>query len=270
MNFLKGLIHKNSTRNNRRIGLALGGGAVLGAAHIGVLRALQELEIEINAVAGTSIGALVGALFAFGKGWEEIQNIALNLKWLDAAAPMLSQYGLLTNRKLGETLKDVIGDVEFSQAKIPLAMIAVDIASGEKVILDHGNVAKAMMASTCIPGVFTPIDLDGKMLVDGGLMEIVPITPLKEMGVDRIIAVDLLTTRHTKRKPQNLVDIMLNSYHIALRNACNQYIAQAEIVIAPDLAGFNTIDTHQVPDLIQLGYEAALNALQQIEPSPME
>lgn len=243
--------------NKQRIGLALGGGAVLGAAHIGVLKVLDEYDIPVNAVAGTSIGAVIAALFAFGKNCKEIEEIANHLKWLDAASPTLSQFGLVSNKKLGQTMIDLIGDVEFSQANIPLVMIAVDITSGEKVILDRGNVAEAVMASTCIPGVFTPIEIEGRMLVDGGLLEIVPVSPLKDMGMDIIIGVDLLTGRHTTRKPHNLIDLLLNSFYIALRNTSAQHTDEAYILIAPDLLGFNPVDTHQVPDLIERGYQAA-------------
>jgi len=251
----------NALSNDRKIGLALGGGAVLGAAHIGVLKVLAEYDIPIKAVGGTSIGAVIAALFAFGKNCKEIEEIALDLKWLDAASPTLSQFGLVSNKKLGQTMIDLIGDVEFSQANIPLVMIAVDITTGEKVILDRGNVAEAVMASTCIPGVFTPIEIEGRMLVDGGLLEIVPVSPLKDLGMDKIIGVDLLTGRHTTRKPHNLIDLLLNSFYIALRNTSAQYTDEADILIAPDLVGFNPIDTHQVPDLIERGYKAAQAAI---------
>jgi NTE family protein len=251
----------NALSNDRKIGLALGGGAVLGAAHIGVMKVLDELDIHVEAIAGTSIGALIAALYAFGKDWRELEEIALHLRWLDAAIPTLSQFGLLSNRKLRQTVIDLVGDVDFSQAHMPLAMIAVDISTGEKVILDEGKVADAVMASTCIPGVFTPIEIEKRMLVDGGLLEIVPVSPFKYMEVETVIAVDLLSGRHTSRKPHNLIDLMLNSFYIALRNASQQYTEEADILIAPDLVGFNPVDTHQVPALIERGYEAAQAAI---------
>ena len=176
-------------KKNRKIGLALGGGAVLGAAHVGVLRALEEFDISINCVAGTSIGAFISAFFAFNKHWTEIKEITLDLNWLDISALSLSKMGLLSNEKLGKLITEHIGDVNFAKADIPIAMISTDISNGEKIILKEGKVADAVMASTCIPGIFIPLEIGNKLLVDGGIVENVPITPLKEMGADFVIGV---------------------------------------------------------------------------------
>ena len=146
-------------KKNKKIGLALGGGAVLGAAHIGVLKALKEHDISISYVSGTSIGAFVSAFLAFEKTWEEIEEIAKDLNWLDISGMSLSQFGLLSNKKLGKLIEEYIGDVNFEEAKIPVAMIATDITSGDKVVLDKGNIAQAVMASTCISGIFVPVEI---------------------------------------------------------------------------------------------------------------
>ena len=151
-------------KNSSKIGLALGGGAVLGAAHVGVLRAMEEFDIEINYITGTSIGAFVAAFVAFGKKWPEIEEIASELKWMDITGVTLSKYGLLSNEKLGNLIIKHIGDKNIEDAEIPLAMIATDIETGEKVILDKGPVAEAAMASTCIPGIFKPVEINVKCL----------------------------------------------------------------------------------------------------------
>ena len=178
-------------RRKKKIGLALGGGAVLGAAHIGVLKAIEEFNIPISYIAGTSIGAIISAFYAFGKNWEEMAILLKGLNWLDISRISLSQFGLLSNKKLGKLITDNLGDVTFDEACIPLAMIATDITSGEKVVLKSGNVAAAVMASSCIPGIFIPVEIDNRLLVDGELVENVPVTPLKEMGANFIISVDL-------------------------------------------------------------------------------
>jgi NTE family protein len=134
--------------------LALGGGAVLGAAHIGVLKALDELDISIDYIAGTSAGALIASLFAFGNNWRQIEEIALDLDWFDISELNLSKYGLLSNDKLRKIIVEKIGDVKISESQIPLSIIATDICSGEKVILQEENLGYAVKASTCIPGVF--------------------------------------------------------------------------------------------------------------------
>lgn len=247
--------------HHKKIGLALGGGAVLGAAHIGVLKALEERNIPIHSIAGTSIGAFIAALYAFGKTWKDIEEVALDLRWMDISAMSLSQYGLLTNEKLGETLNDMLGPVEFKSARIPLAMIATDISNGEKVILRKGDVAKAVMASTCIPGVFIPIEIENKLLVDGGILENVPLSPLQEMGAESIIGVDL-NAQHTYKKPDNIIDVLVNTFDMTLMNATKMQTEEADVLITPDLSAFNLLDTDQVADLIQQGYNEAKAVLQ--------
>ena len=140
----------------KKVGLALGGGVVLGASHVGVLQAITELEIPISYITGTSIGAFVAALYAFGMPWYDIEEVAMDLEWVDTAALSLSQFGLLSNHKLGEIVRNIIGDVRFQDAKIPLGMVASDVVNGEKVMLTQGNVAEAVMASSCIPGILNP------------------------------------------------------------------------------------------------------------------
>jgi len=237
------------------IGLALGGGAVLGAAHVGVLQALDEKGIRPAAITGTSIGAFIAAMYAFGVSLSEIEKIALDLDWLNISQISLSRYGLISNDKMGDLLDEVIGEVDFRAADIPLAMIAADIRTGEKVVLDSGDVAKAVMASTCLPGIYTPVEHQDHLLVDGGIVENVPVSPLKSMAVDSIIGVDLLSSQGLD-SPDNIIDILVNAYNIATRNATKIQLEAADLVIAPDLSAFNMTDTGQVPNLIKAGYEA--------------
>lgn len=253
---------KGMRRKNRKIGLALSGGAVLGAAHVGVLRALEEFHIPIHYVAGTSAGALIAAFCAFNKPWSEIEEIALDLNWLEISALSLSKMAVLSNDKLANLVKEYIGDVNFNQAKIPLAMIATDISTGEKVILKEGSVANGVLASTCIPGVFKPHKIAGRLLVDGGLVENVPITPLIEMGADFIIAVDLIAG-YSHKMPTNFVEVLLNSLDFTITASTKLQTQAADVLIKPDLSPFNKIDAHQTGALIEKGYEAARKELSQ-------
>ena len=254
------MFRKKLKRKNK-IGLALGGGAVLGAAHIGVLKAMEELDIPVHFVAGTSIGALVAALYAFGKDYKQIEKIAAELDWLDVSGLSLSQYGLLSNKKLGKIINKAIGDVDFEDARIPLAMIATDISHGKEVVLKQGNVATAVMASTCIPGIFIPVEIEGKLLVDGGVVENVPISPLKDMGANTIIGVDL-NAKTVFKKPENIIGVLLNTLDITLLNATKLQTEQADILITPDLSEFNLIDADQMNDLIEIGYSEARSVLE--------
>ena len=250
-------------KKNKKIGLALGGGAVLGAAHIGVLKALKEHDISISYVSGTSIGAFVSAFLAFEKTWEKIEEIAKDLNWLDISGMSLSQFGLLSNKKLGKLITEHIGDVNFEDAKIPVAMIATDITSGDKVVLNKGNIAQAVMASTCIPGIFVPVEIEDRLLVDGGIVENVPITPLEDMGAEVIIGVDL-NAEHARKKPENIIEVLLRSFDFLIKTATELQTAEADILIKPDLSDFNMVDIDQADDLIEVGYKEAIKILQKV------
>lgn len=248
---------------NKKIGLALSGGAALGAAHIGALRALDEFDIHIDYIAGTSIGAFIAAFSAFNKKWDEIETIAKELKWLDVSSISLSRSGLLSNKKLGELITDHIGDMTFSQASVPLAMVATDITNGDKIVMREGNLATAVMASTCIPGIFSPVEHNGKLLVDGGIVENVPISPLKDIGADYIIAIDL-NAKDSYQKPNNILEVLLNSFHFTLLATSKIQTSEANLPIKPDLSSFNRIDTDQTEDLIQKGYEETKKELENL------
>ncbi len=248
---------------NKKIGLALGGGAVLGAAHIGVLKAIDELNIHIHFVSGTSIGAFISAFYGFGKSWEEIESFTKDLNWLDLTGLSIPKLGLLSNKKLGDVVKKNIGDVNIEDAVIPVAMVATDITNGEKVVFFKGDVETAVMASTCIPGIFIPVEIDNKLLVDGGIVENVPVSPLREMGADFIISVDL-NAEHPYKKPENIVEVMLRSFDFTLKAATKLQTEKVDIQIRPDLSEFNMVDMSQSEDLIKAGYEEAKKALKKI------
>jgi NTE family protein len=246
----------------RKLGIALGGGAALGAAHVGVLKAMKENKIEPEFLSGTSIGAFVAAYVAFGTPIEKLEEIALDLDWLDITGFKLSKMGLLSNERLGKRILNDIGKVRIEEAKIPLCMIATDISTGQKVVLKEGPLYKAVMASTCLPGIFTPVEWDDMLLVDGVLCENVPITPLRELGAKDIIGVDLTTNRQYKR-PENIVDVLINTFDIGLDNMVKEQIEDKNtLLIQPRLGAFHMADTGKAEKLIEEGYRAAMEALQ--------
>jgi NTE family protein len=250
---------------NKKTGLALSGGSVLGAAHVGILRALEESDVNIDYISGTSIGAFVAVLYAFGKNVREMEEIAKEIKWIDISGLSLSQLGLLSNKKLGELIIDSIGDVDLDQADIPIGIVTTDITSGKPEILRHGNAAKAVMASTAIPGVFIPVEIDAKLLVDGGVVENIPLTPLNAMGAEYIIGVNL-NAYQQENKPGNIVEVLLNTFDHMLLHATKLQAQSADLLIEPDLSRFNLIDTNQVPDLIEQGYKQAIKILKEHRP----
>ncbi len=243
-------------KKEKKTGLGLGGGAVLGAVHVGVLKVLKEKNIKIDCVSGTSIGAFIGGLYAFGVDTDEIEKLTRDLRWLDISEVSLSKFGLMSNEKIGKLLTEQIGDKNIEDAKIPLRVIATDIASGEKVILEKGNLADAVRASTCIPGIFKPIEIDGRLLVDGGIVENVPVTPLVDMGADHIIAVQLTVSAAAKR-PEHIIEVLLNTFEFMITNISKPYLEDVDVMIKPDLSDFDKVDTDQISDLIKKGYEEA-------------
>lgn len=246
------------------IALALGGGAVLGAAHIGVLKALEEYEVRINRISGTSIGALIAALYAFGKTPAEIEQFINELEWLDVTSLTLSRYGILSNEDLGKEVTSLLGDITFDKTNIPLYLIATDLANGKKVILDQGNVPEAVMASSCIPGVFVPVEIDDHLLVDGGLVENVPISPLRKAGADFVVGVDLNAGRQYQR-PKDIIDVFANAIDIAIDNVTRSQTSEADLVIAPELSPYNRRDTSRTPELIEEGYRSTRHLLDKLK-----
>ncbi len=249
-------------RRNRKIGLALGGGAALGGAHIGVLRAFDELGLKISQISGNSIGAVVACLYAFGKNWQEIEEIAMEMNWMDVSNFSPSKYSLFSNKKLGEKLKEIIGDKEFNESQIPLSVVASNLNTGNKSILKKGKVIEAVMASAAIPGLFKPVEMDGALLVDGGLVENIPVSLLQDTRADIIIGVNL-NARRSLRKPENWFGVMINSYYTLIDSLSKAYTTNADLMIEPDLSDFSLIDTKQTKELVEKGYEEAIKVLKE-------
>ena len=243
----------NTSHPTHKTGLALGGGAVLGAAHVGVLKALREHQIKIDCITGTSIGALVGAFYAFGKSVDEIESVAAELSWLDVTSFSLTKYGLLSNKSLGKLITDHLGDCRMESADIPFAVVATDIATGEKVVINEGPVAEAVMASTCLPGIFKPVRWGERFLVDGGIVENVPVMTLRELGATRTIGVDL-NAKQGSSSPKNILEVMTNSFHFLIKSTTRMQVQDCDLLIEPDLSKFNMVDTRKTKKLIEQGY----------------
>lgn len=184
---------KKRKRPQGKIGLALGGGAARGWAHIGVLKALAEAGIRVDCIAGTSIGAVVGAVYASG-GIAELEEVVLQFDWrqiayfLDVVWPVS---GLIDGSKVSSFIRSHLKEMTLEELPIPFCAVSTDLGSGEEVVLREGDIIEAVRASISVPGVFTPVKKNGKILVDGGLVNPVPVSVVKAMGAEYVIAVDL-------------------------------------------------------------------------------
>ena len=184
-----------SIDSSKKVGYALGGGAARGLAHIGVLKVLEEHRIFPDMIAGTSMGALVGALYAGGIAVTDIEKFAVGLDMrrmallADVSLPLS---GLVGGRRVVSLLKSILGDLTFSQLKYEFACVATDISTGEEVVLREGSLVEAVRASISLPGIFTPVRIKGRYLVDGGLVSEVPVSVCREMGAEYVIGVNVI------------------------------------------------------------------------------
>lgn len=249
---------------NDGYGLALSGGAVLGAAHIGVLKAIEENNIKISSIAGTSIGAIVAALFAFGKNAQEIEEIAgaINFKSFFSISP--TKLGLFSNIKISKFIHEHLGEVKIEDALIPLSIVATDIENLQKVVLTKGDIASALMASCAIPGIFSPVEIESELLVDGGLVENAPLMTLKEQGVEKTITV-CLASKHTHKRPKNLIEVILNSHSCMLQMLHKEFCDTTDYIIEPDLKEFNVLKTTEIQAIMDVGHREAKKVLANLE-----
>ena len=265
---------------SKKVGLALGGGAVRGLAHIGVLAVLEREGIPIDMIAGTSVGAIIGALYALGKDTRQIRKIALDLSkknftfWVD---PVLPKTGLLKGRKFEATLRSIIGNAEFGDLKIPFACVATDIWSGEEVVIESGPVWEGIRASSSIPVLFSTAKREGRHLVDGGLVNPIPVNVLKKMGADFIIAVNVIPSiggsstrwicgRNSEEpKEPNIINIIMQAIYINSYALAKTSLEDADVVIYPQIAHIPSADLHRAQECILLGEQAAQDSIPEIK-----
>ncbi len=251
-------------RTNRGLGLALSGGATRGFAHIGVLQALEDNKIRPDFLSGTSIGSFTAALFAFGIPLKEIRSIAQSMTPVKITKLKLSLLSLFSNEELGRLIQAKIGNARIEDSPIPLAILTVDIGSGEKVVMRRGEVAPAVMASNAVPGIYRPIYIDGRMMVDGGIAEDVPISPLRPMGAEVVVAVNLSAERRYS-PPKDIIDIIFNAIDIAIDENTKLQARQADVLIEPKLSHFPRLDVSNIDEIIAEGYRATEAKIEKIK-----
>lgn len=239
-----------------KVGLVLGGGGAKGAAEIGALKVIEEVGIPIDYIAGTSIGSIVGGLYAMGTSSHQLDSLFVNQDWV----------GLFTNN-VRDFLFRVTRQKHFDELEIPFRCVAADINNNEEVVMSQGLVCDAMRASMSIPGVFKPVIQDGRMLMDGGLLNNLPVDVVKAMGADVVIAIDLQQKQHKDReislKSLFGIDGPLN--WLVERPDWKKYNANrraADVYIHPMLDGYGASDFNKtdIRQMITIGYEAAMNA----------
>jgi NTE family protein len=247
-----------------KIGVALGGGFARGLAHIGVLKVLEEEKIPIDMVAGTSVGSVIGAAYCSGISGRELEEVARVVRFSSIARYSLSRFGICSNDRLGNFLCKILKVGRFEDLKIPLAVTATDFETGDGVVFREGPLQDPVRASCAYPGMFPPVAVNGRLLVDGMLAHVVPTVPLREMGADRVLGI-FLSSKWTKRSgPRHVFDIVGQCFSIAQDKMCGLWQGAADLVLTPDVSGFGYDDFALAPALIRAGEEATRAALPQI------
>ncbi len=278
-----------------KIGLALSGGGARGGAHVGVLKALEELGVEVDYIAGTSMGAIIGGLYASGYSVAEIEELLVDTDWTKAMSdrtarrdrtmrkkqlenqflipyrigfnngtfqlPLGAVEGQHLDQLFQEMLLPVVGVQDFSQLPIPFRAIATDLVSGDVVVLSRGSLPDALRASMSVPGVFAPVRIDGKILVDGGMSNNLPVDIVRQMGADIVIAVDISSPLLTEEQLTSVLSVseQLTNF-LTRRNADEQIksLGPQDMLIVPELDNFSSADFQGASKIVPLGYDAAL------------
>jgi NTE family protein len=252
------------TLDRPKVGLALGGGIARGLAHIGVLQVLEDNKIPVDIVAGTSSGSLVGAMYAAGLSVDQMAQEARKLVWSNLVKLRLRRDGLLDSDGLNRFFQALVGDLEFSRLRLPFAAVAVDVTTGEEVAIREGKVATAVRASCAVPGVFLPVRMNGRVLVDGGVRNNVPVSVARAMGADLVIAVELGRQTRPQAPPRNVLDIIMYSIAIMAQDQIGKALALADLAIRPNLETLGAVDLHRADEFIEAGRLAAEEALPEL------
>ena len=253
------LPEEREPKERPRVGLALSGGFARGIAHIGVLRILREAGIPIDVVAGTSVGALIGAAFCAGTPLEEMERIGATTNFTDFGRWTPSWLGLATNQRLEKFLTQFTPMKTFEEMATPLAIATTDINAGVSVYYTRGPVGLPLRASCAYPGLFVPIQYEGRTLVDGFLTAPVPLEGALLLGADIVIAVYL--EAGNLEQPRTFTDVLSRSFTIIQRHTDLTWRQQADVIIEPDVTPFVWDDFTKTPEMVAAGEAAALAAL---------
>jgi len=251
-----------------KVALVLSGGAARGFAHVGVIRALEQEKIPIDLIVGTSVGSLIGAIYAHDRNSFELEWTAFTLE-----KDSIFDYGLFTaftgmglakGEKLEEFVRTKIPTTNIEDLKIPYAAVATDLNLGKRVVLNHGSVVKAVHASSAIPAIFEPVQHQGQQLVDGGVTDNIPIDVARELGADIVIAVDI-SENVENHNITNLVDVMLQSVNIMFNENVLSHRHNADVLITPAVGKVAMLDFTKKKQCMQAGIEATQKAIPEIK-----
>ena len=245
-----------------RIGLALGGGGTRGIAHIGVLKAFEEKGIKFDFISGTSVGSIIGAMWASGKTASEMLEIAKNIKVKDIRH---SKFFLPSKTDgIEKLLTDNLGDINIEDLPIPFCAVAVDLVTGDEIVFSKGNLSKIVAGSCSVPGVFVPVEYNGMNLADGGLQNNIPSDVPRHFGCDYVIAVDVNATRGEGTSSIKLIEVLKATIRIMSKSNCVKGYRNADIVVQPNMREFSSTKVDDIDQMYLEGYTAGKEAVEEI------
>jgi len=247
------------------IGLALGGGFARGFAHLGVLQVLEQNHVSISHIAGTSVGSILGAAYASGAPLSRIIETCRTLRFRDIARWRVSRLGLASNQRLENLIERVFESRQFEDLRIPLAVVATDLTSGEPVVFTQGNLADAIRASCAFPGLFEPVEIGTRCLADGGLVAPVPTRAARELGATTVIGVSVGIQDGHRGAPTNIFQVVSRAVNAAQKHQLEVWERHADLVLRPDVQSLAWDDFHRAEEAIEAGAVAARRALPRIE-----
>ena len=249
-----------------KLGLALGGGAARGFAHIGVLQVLEEEGIKPSLVVGTSAGSVVASFYASGKTGQQLQWLADTMdetQFTDWANPF-SGRGILRGEALGKYINSQLNGMKIEDMKLPLGIVATDLRTGDGILFRRGDVATAVRASSAVPSVFEPVQIAGKDFVDGGLVSPVPVRYARQMGADLVLAIDI-SSRPEDAKTSDMLKVLLQTFSIMGKSITQLELAQADVVVRPALPDIGSTEFSARKKSIEAGRTAMKQALPQLK-----
>lgn len=246
-------------------GLALGGGGARGFAHIGVLRAFEEHNLDFPIITGTSVGSLVGAMYANGVGYAKMLEVGQNLTEKEIRSSKLF-FRPSPSFNIERLVSTVLGNTRIEELPKKFAAIAVDLKTGEEVMLVNGNAAKAVSASCAVPIIFTPVEWEnGERLVDGGLSNVIPADAARLLGAEVVVSVDINSSRGSGTESTKMVDTFFAMFRIAMKSTAYKCMMNSDIIIEPDLTSYKSTSFMGAIEMYEEGYRAAVEVIPKIK-----
>ena len=240
----------------RSFGVALSGGTAKSVTHVGVIKALVEAGIPISYVAGTSGGSIVGSMFASGMPISTMEAVATNMSWRKLVSIRLTRLGFISSQRIEDFVRETIGNMHFEDLAVPCGVVATNLVTGDRKVFRSGPVARAVRASCSIPQIYLPVEIDGEFYVDGGLSQYLPVETALEMGAEFILASHLAPVDPTYRRPQNILQLVVQITGLMARKNFPISVAKSHYVVHPNVDAYSSFDFEHAAEMIEIGYDA--------------